>query len=383
MPWQEKHIVSLRLEFVKLASQEGVNKRELCRRFGISPKTGYKWLQRDAQGEGSPSALHDRSRRPLASPRLSATAIEQAVVRVREAHASWGGRKIARRLHDLGQAEVAPSTVTNILHRHGLIGEPASKAATAWHRFEHPAPNALWQIDFKGDFATLAGRCHALTLLDDYSRFNLTLTAGTHTGISSVQPVLQQVMRRYGMPVRLNADNGAPWGSPSAAHHGLSQLSVWLIRLGIHVSHSTPYHPQTNGKLERFHRSLNTEVIAGRSFTDQAAVQHAFDHWRDTYNCIRPHESIGMGTPVQRYRASPLTYPEVLPAIEYADGDIVLRVNAAGLIRFQGRKLRMSEALKGLPVALRADTYTDGCFDVLFCHQRFLRLDLRNPSQDD
>ena len=164
MVWTEKGTVSLRDEFVQLARQEGANRRALCRRFGISPKTGYKWLARAAQASagGHLSSLHDRSRRPHSSPARSAQAVEQAVIAVRREHPAWGARKIARRLLDLGQATIAPSTVTHILHRHGLITPEASQAATPWQRFEHEAPNSLWQIDFKGHFRTLAGPCHAL-----------------------------------------------------------------------------------------------------------------------------------------------------------------------------------------------------------------------------
>lgn len=374
MPWQENSAMSLRLEFVKLAQQEGTNVRELCRRFAVSPKTGYKWMKRAAEGSQS---LADRSRRPLSSPRLSRPELEAAVVQLRRQH-GWGSRKIAHRLLALDGTEVAPSTVTSILHRHGLIGQTASEAATPWTRFEHDAPNSLWQIDFKGDFPTLAGRCKALTLLDDHSRFNLALTALTDTGAHVVRPLLEEVFRRYGMPVQINADNGPPWGTPNAAHHGLSQLSVWLIRLGIRVSHSRPYHPQTNGKLERFHRTLKAEVLAGRSFEDLPSAQRQMDHWRPVYNLQRPHEALGMETPAQRYRVSPLAYPAELPAIEYSPGDTVVRVNAAGGFTFAGRRFRTSEALRGLPIALRPVDGQDGCFDVRFCHQRFLQLDLRH-----
>jgi len=210
MAWMEKSTVSLRQEFVWLAAQEGANKRELCRRFGISPKTGYKWLARAAD-EG-PAPLADRSRRPHTSPARSGQAIEQAVLALRQEHPAWGGRKIARRLADLGQAPLAPSTVTHILHRHGLITAQASLAARPWQRFEHDAPNSLWQIDFKGHFPTLAGRCHGLTLLDDHSRFNLLLGALSRTDTAGVQAQLTQVFRHYGLPLRINADNGPPIG---------------------------------------------------------------------------------------------------------------------------------------------------------------------------
>ena len=231
MVWTEKSTVSLREEFVHLARQEGVNRRALCRSFGISAKTGYKWLARAEQAAagGELIALRDRSRRPQTSPARSVEAVEQAVLAVRREHPAWGGRKIARRLADLGQPGAAPSTVTHILHRHGLISPDASQAATPWQRFEHNRPNSLWQIDFKGRFATLAGPCHALTLLDDHSRFNLLLQAQTKTDTAHVQPHLVEVFRRYGLPAQINADNGPPWGSPRSGGHSLrrSGSSAW------------------------------------------------------------------------------------------------------------------------------------------------------------
>jgi transposase InsO family protein len=374
--------MSLRREFVELARQPDANIRALCRRFGISPKTAYKWLSRFAQQDASADALRDRSRQPHAQPTRSAPEVEAAVVALRQAHPAWGGRKIARRLRDLGMFTVAPSTITSILHRHGLIQPAASEAARPWQRFEHPAPNMLWQIDFKGHFPTPAGKCHALTLIDDHSRFNLALDACARTDMDSIQPLLTGVFRRYGLPVRINADNGAPWGSPSLAERGLSRLSVWLIRQGIQVSHSSPYHPQTNGKLERFHRSLEAEVLAGRSFADLATAQSAFDGWRTIYNCERPHEALKLATPAQHYQPSRITYRETLPPIEYPATDIVLNVGWNGFVKFMGRQFRLSSALHRLPVGIRPDSGRDGCFEVYFCHQRFMRLDMNQPMEN-
>lgn len=376
MPWQPRALMSIKQEFVELASREGANRRELCRRFCISPKTGYALLVRHAQ-EGA-AAFSERSRRPHKSPARTPAPVEQAVIDLRTQHPSWGGRKIARRLLELGHAQVPPpSTITTILHLHGLITAQASLAAQHWQRFEHETPNALWQIDFKGDFDTASARCYPLTLLDDHSRFNLALQACPSVAARSVQPHLARVFERYGLPVRLNADNGAPWGSPRLAGHGLSELSVWLIRLGIRISHSAPYHPQTNGKIERFHRSFKTEVLAGRSFTDLRQAQHAFEHWRGVYNHERPHDSLGLDTPAKHYRPSPRRYPQTLPAIEYPSGDTVVEVKWNGEVNFQGRKLKVSNALLKLPVAFRPDPIHDGCYDVFFCHHRFMRVDLR------
>ena len=376
MPWSPRDVMSLRQEFVLLAQQPDANIRELCRRFEISPATAYKLLKRYAQQ--GPAGLANQSRRPQNSPGRTPGPIEQAIVALRQSHPAWGGRKIAARLRELGHAEVPPpSTVTSILHRHGLINPAASAAATPWQRFEHAQPNALWQIDFKGYFETPAGRCHPLTLIDDHSRFNLLLAACERTHTAAVQQALTGSFRRYGLPVRINADNGAPWGSSRAPGHGLTDLTIWLLRLGIGVSHSRPYHPQTNGKLERFHRSLKTEVLNGRSFADLQQAQLAFDDWRVVYNQQRPHEGIGMAVPVSRYRPSERVLPETLAPIEYGPDDHVLTVKWDGRVDFKGRRLKVSNALHQLPIAFRPDPEQDGCYDVYFCHQRFLQLDLR------
>lgn len=379
MPWQERNLMTLRREFVELALQQGANRRELCRRFGISPKTGYTLLARYAQ-EGA-SALQDRSRRPHHSPAQTEPALEAQVIALRQAHPAWGGRKISRRLQDLGLAEVpAPSTVTHILRRHGLLTPDEAASAAQGQRFEHAEPNALWQIDFKGHFETAAGRCHPLTLLDDHSRFNLTLSACARTDTPTVQAHLVAVFQRYGLPVRINADNGAPWGSPSASGQSLSELAIWLIRHGIRISHSRPYHPQTNGKEERFHRSLKAEVLAGRSFENLARVQAAFDRWRGVYNCERPHEALGLSTPITRYRPSARPYSATLAPIEYGPDDQVVRVGWDGKVVFKGHRLRVSSALLHLPIAFRPVAAQDGLYDLYFCHQRFMQLDLRDSA---
>jgi transposase InsO family protein len=376
MPWQPKDLMDIKREFVELALQESANRRELCRRFGIGAKAAYALLARYAQ-EGE-AAFTARSRRPHGSPLRTAAAVEAALLELRRAHPAWGGRKLARRLIELGHRDVpSPATVTAILHRHGLITPEATVAAQHWQRFEHEAPNSLWQIDFKGYFQTAQGKCHPLTLLDDHSRFNLALAACARPNTLSVRTHLTGVFERYGLPLRINADNGGPWGSPSQAAHGLSELSVWLIRLGIRVSHSAPYHPQTNGKIERFHRSLKAEVLGGRHFADLAQAQSAFEHWRGVYNCQRPHQALGMCTPVERYRSSPRAYSGQLAAIEYGPEDAVRVVGWNGAVTFQGLKLRVSNALHRLPVAFRADPLADGCFDVFFCHHRFMRLDMK------
>lgn len=377
MPWKACNTMSLRQEFVELARQEGANRRELCRRFGISSPTAYKWIKRfEEQGcEG----LADRSRRPLSSPAISPPEIEAAVIAVRTEHPAWGARKISWRLQHLGGPSVAPSTVTSILHRHSLVTPEASEAATPWKRFEREEPNALWQADFKGHFQTFEGRCSPLTMLDDHSRFNLALQACGKTATEVVQSHMTQVFRCYGLPAQINFDNGAPWGSPSAPGQ-LTALGVWLVQLGIRVSHSRPYHPQTNGKDERFHRTLDIEVLRGRCFESLEKVQQALDCWRTVYNQQRPHEALRGDTPITHYKPSKRPFPEQLSLPEYTSEDEVRTVDWNGILRFRGKRYKLSNALHRHKVGIRPKQGKDGCFEVFFAHHRCLVIDLQAPD---
>ena len=364
MPWEECNAMSRRQEFVMLANAEGANKAALCRRFGISRRVGYKWLER-YQTAGV-AGLGDRSRRPKTSPRRTPEPLEAAVVAVRLTHPAWGGRKIRRVLQNDGVSPVpAVSTVTDILHRSGLIDPAESAKHVPFIRFEHAAPNDLLQMDFKGHFAVGSGRCHPLTVVDDHSRFGVVLKAIDNERGDSVKTALTEAFRIYGLPRRMTMDNGAPWG---AAHtdHGLTPLVVWLIRLGIKVSHSRPYHPQTQGKNERFNGTLLREVIAPRQFTTMAEVQAAFDRWRDIYNHQRPHEGIALAVPADRYQVSPREFSDVLPPITYPPGVLVRRVQQQGYISFKGRILKIPKALAGYPVAIEPSLENDGVTNVRF-----------------
>jgi transposase InsO family protein len=377
MPWQEASIMSLRVEFVMLASQPGANKRELCRRFGISPKTGYKWLKR--HGAAGEAGLADASRRPVHSPFHTASQLEHAILELRDAHPAWGARKLRKVLENEGELALpSPSTIQAILLRNGRISPEESAKHEPFTRFEHERPNALWQMDFKGHFAMGQGRCHPLTVLDDHSRFNVCLRACANEQTATVQAALTDTFRRYGMPERIGVDNGAPWGD--SAEHRYTVLCVWLIRLEVRVSHSRPYHPQTLGKDERFHGTLNRELISRRTFADLQQAQAAFDPWRECYNLKRPHESLSMQTPVTRYKPSPRSFPEQLPAVHYPSGEIVRKVQANGEVCYQGRVLKVSKAFRGQPVALRPSTTQDGLIEVFFCHQKVAKWDLTIPA---
>jgi len=377
MPWKLETPMSQRKEFVSLALTDGANMSRLCHRFEISRKIGYKWLGR--YREAGEAGLADRSRRPRHSPGATQEALVAAVLAVRAAHPAWGGRKIRARLQALGWSEVpAASTITDILRRHGYIDPEESAKHKAWQRFEAETSNDLWQMDFKGHFEAAAGRCHPLTVLDDHSRYALGLEACADERGVTVKARLTGIFRRYGLPRKMLMDNGSPWGSDAA--HPYTPLTVWLLRLGVKVGHSRPYHPQTLGKDERFHRTLKAEVLQYCRGLELSRCQARLDAWRQVYNLERPHEALGMAVPMSRYRESPLTFPEQLPAMEYGPGDQVRKVQAEGWITFKGQYFRLSKAFRGEPVALRP-TVTDDLWEVYFGQHRIAGINLQEALE--
>lgn len=376
MPWPVKDLIAVRFEFVNLALQPEANIRQLCRRFEISPTVGYKWLRR-YQSNGLP-ALSDQSRRPQRSPTRTQPQIEQQVVKLRREHPAWGARKLRRRLHNLGQSQLpSTSTITGILHRHGLIGAQDSQAATAFQRFERSEPNQLWQIDFKGHFALSQGRCHPLCALDDHSRYNVLLAACSNEQQTTVQTQLIGAFRRYGLPDAVLWDNGSPWGGSGDEYTG---LDVWLMRLAVRSAHGRPYHPQTQGKEERFHRTLQAEVISRGGWSGCSDVQAAFDRWRPIYNTQRPHDSLKLETPVSRYQPSQREYPESLPPIQYAVGVEVRRADQDGRMTYRGQSYKIGHSFRHQLLGLRP-SQTDGVMEVLFLTHVVKEIDLRQPKK--
>ncbi len=374
MPWRELSVMDQRVEFVMLARQPGANRRELCRRFGISAQAAYKWLGRAAAGG---DWAVDRSRRPHESPGRTDQGLESAVLRVRDAHPAWGARKIHRCLERDGVAPPAASTIHAILVRHGRV-VPAVRSA-AHCRFEHPAPNLVWQMDFKGRFPLRDRRwCHPLTVVDDHSRYAVCLQACANEQGPTVRGHLERVLQHYGLPDAFLVDNGTPWGD--GAGQSWTKLGVWLLKLGIDVIHSRPYHPQTRGKNERFHRTLKAEVLAMQNFRSFEDAQSAFDRWRHIYNHQRPHEALGQEVPGTRYRPSHRSMPRQLADPEYQPGDIVRKVGTTkGYISFGGRLWRVGDAFRGERVAIRPLT-VDGQFGIFFGARQIASLDLREAS---
>ena len=377
MPFRERSIVSHREEFCRLATADRANIRELCRRFGVSSATGYLWLGR--YGAEGRAGLEDRSRRPLTSPGQTAEDMEARVLAVRREHPAWGGRKIRRVLEVDGACPPSASTITQILRRHQLLDGPGAGEPRAFQRFEHPEPNQLWQMDFKGHFALREGRCHPLTVLDDHSRYALEIGACANEQGLTVRERLQRVFQRHGLPWRMLCDNGPPWGTAGSAERH-TPLTVWLLDLGVGVVHGRPYHPQTQGKDERFHRTLKAEALDGRTFIDLDQAQAAFDDWRQIYNFRRPHEALDMDTPASRYRMSPRSMPGSVEPPVYGSDVHVRKVHDPGWISFKGQTFNCPRAFIGRRVALRPATQ-DGLFEVCYRSHIVTQIDLRHDAK--
>jgi transposase InsO family protein len=374
MGWREMSVADQRQEFVLLASLAGANKSALCERFGISRQTGHLWLRRFAAGE---RAFEDRSRRPLHSPRRLTDDLEARILAVRKVHPAWGARKIVAVLRRDGIAPPAASTVHAVLSRHGCIA-PESPGG-AYGTFERGAPNALWQMDFKGRVRLGCGQwLHPLTVIDDHSRFAVGLAACADQQTQTVQTRLEVTFRHHGLPEAIYVDNGSPWGGGRPGQW--TPLRLWLLKLGIETIHSKPYHPQGRGKNERFHRSLAAEVFSLAPLVGFDDAQRAFDRWRHVYNRERPHQALDFVTPAERYRPSKRAFPATLPAPSYAPGEIVRRVGTTkAFVSFRNRLWRVPGAFLGETLAIRP-RLPDGRFAICFGAHEIASFDLNDPD---
>jgi len=346
---------------------------ELCREYEISRPTAYKWLKRHELGE----TMECRNKAPLSSPSKTSPAVESSILRAREQHPRWGGRKLKAYLERKGEIGIpSASTVTAILHRHGLISAEASAAAKPWKRFEMPNPNDLWQLDFKGHFAMGdGGRCHPLTVTDDMSRYSLCISAKPNERAAGVKDSFISLFREHGLPKAVLCDNGPPWGTTGI--WGFSEFEAFMLDYGILPIHGKPSHPQTQGKEERFHRTLKTELLAMVPIRDLLHAQAEFDAFRKTYNQERPHCSLGYAVPADRYRCSDRAMPERISEWEYPEGCCVRKVNPCGYVSFGGKNIFLSEAFRGRCVALM-ETCDDGIMEVIYRNFRIAAIDIRN-----
>ena len=371
MPWLETDVRDQRIQFVIAASRPDANLTRVCAAFGISRKTGYKWLERQTAA-GSVAALADHSRRPHRSPQRTSAAVTARVIAVREWY-GWGGEKLAVVLAAEG-ITLAPRTIDRIVAREGLTRADVAPAA-APRRFAHAAANDLWQLDAKGHYPLgRRRRCHPLSVLDDHSRYAVGLYALPTLHGTGVRAALVDCFERYGVPTAMLMDHGSPWWA-TRNEAGLSALSVFLLKQGIRLRHGRVRHPQTQGKVERFHRTLGERLRWWGVPQDLAGFRHAFGEFREEYNHIRPHEALGQEPPALHFQASRRVYRPDPDPWEYPSGSDVHRVDHNAMISYAGRRFFIAEALIGEPVAcLRLE----GRVLVVFRDMFVRELDLRS-----
>lgn len=365
MPWKEHTAVDERKAFMTAWQRQEQSFSALCRYFGISRPTGYKWLER-FEAEGDPG-LEDESRAPLHQPHAMPAALRSRILELRSSHPTWGPKKLKARLEtdhpDL--AWPARSTIGDLLRREGLAQPRPARRRTLLH--EDPlahaaAPNDVWCADFKGWFLTGNGqRCDPLTITDAYSRYLLRCRAVPKTDGPHVRQIFEAAFREFGLPAAIRTDNGAPFATTGLA--GLSRLSVWWIRLGIRPERIQPGCPQQNGRHERFHETLKAETASPPKST-LSRQQARFADFQAEYNHLRPHEALGLRTPDRFYRCSARKFPPVLPELAYPFGCCLRRVSAAGHINWSCHQIYISVLLENEDVALRP--LDDGLHEVFF-----------------
>lgn len=370
MPWENRSVMKMREEFVKRVLAEEKSISALCREYGISRPTGYKWIERYREGQ----ELIDRSRRPNAIRYIQAET-EQMIVTYRQEHPAIGALKIRRILENKGYTELpCVKTINSILKRNGMISKEASQAAMPFKRFEKEYANELWQADFKGHFTMTNGeRCHPLNILDDHSRFNLCCEPMQTESFKEIKPVLIRVFEAYGMPKMLLCDNGNPWGTSQST--GYTKFEVWMMELGILTIHGRPLHPQTQGKEERFNNSMKKELLNHTTITDQEDARMKFSAYRQFYNAERPHRALNMDTPAQHYQRSEREYTAQIPVWEYPEGCELRRIKGTGFLTWKGQGYFLSEALAGKEIALKK-SQEQGCYKLLFRQFQIGRIDV-------
>jgi transposase InsO family protein len=340
MPWRTERVMDQRVEFVLRAKEGEEAIAALCREYGISRPTGYLWLYR-YHAAGSVNGLAESSRRPLKSPQRTNEKVTAAVVELRE-KTGWGGPKIAKVLGKRG-VEVAPATAQRILKRAGLVVPP--KVAKTTTRFEKAECNELVQMDFKGEYTLPDGsKSYPLSFLDDCSRYCHGLWPLASTGGAGVKQTLAGYFRAQGVPRSILMDHGTPWYSP-INRHGLTWLSVWLLKQGVVLRYSGVGHPQTQGKVERFHQTLKSRTRHRGAPTTLGEWERWAMEFRAEYNHERPHEALGMKTPAEVYQAVNLRAYEEQPREWEYTGGTVKRLNTQGMLYYRQHNYFVSEAL--------------------------------------
>ncbi len=354
MPWKETCAVEQRLQFVNAVKEQPWNFAECCRRFGVSRTTGYIWMER--YRKAGEAGLQARSRAPHSHPNAMDPGLAQRLLEVKMRYPCLGPQKVLECLQLEGYPEEllpAKSTVGELFKRNGLVQPRQRRVRSA----PHSAPlahadqaNALWSLDFKGQFRTADGRwCYPLTVSDNASRYLLVCQGLARPTEQAVWAYMEQAFRQYGLPRAIRSDNGAPFASVGLG--GLTRLAVWWIKLGIGLERIVPGHPEQNARHERMHRTLRETIAAPRA--NLAAQQRRLHWFQDYYNHARPHAALGGVPPARCYSTSPRTYPCRLREPHYPVGFKVQRVRTNGQIRWRSGYVFIAEALIGEPVALR------------------------------
>ena len=351
MPWECKTVEDQRREFAQ-AAMYCKNFSALCREFGITRRTGLKWKERYTACQ----PLTDRSRKPHTTPTRTPEEVELLILAVRAENPGWGAKTIHRVLERRGcQNLPCVKTVNNILHRYGCISPEESQKRQPYTSFEKERCNVMWQTDFEGEFRMKDNNyCYPLTILDDHSRYSLRIAPRLSTA-NVVIPVFTEVFQQYGMPDSILSDNGAQF---AGFRKGYTQFEKWLIDLDILPIHGRIKHPQTQGKIERFHRTMKHELLNHTEIADIEDAQTKFRLWQDKYNNLRPHEALGMKTPGEVYEPSQRQYESKVKEFEYGGEHHVLKVNSWGYVRFNGWQVYLSETMANQYIEFR--TSSDG-----------------------
>ena len=360
MPWKDKTVEELRKEFVE-AAESCSNFSLLCREFGITRATGYKWVKRYENEE----TLSDRSRRPNITANKTSEVIEAQIVETRTVHPGWGAKKIKVSLENKGVEMPCVKTVNNILNRYGCISKEEALKHKAFTRFEKERCNEMWQTDFKGEFKMQDGKyCFPLDIFDDHSRFVIRIKP-SESASNVVLPTFREAFYEYGMPDSVLSDNGAQF---AGFRQGFTQFEKWLMNHDILPIHGRIKHPQTQGKIERFHRAMNQELLNHYTPKDISDAERVFNDWRNCYNNERPHEALGMKCPSDIYVPSERTYRDQVDKYEYSGKYHVIKVNNWGYVRFDRWQIYLSETMIDERIEFRPNPNGD---TFIACYRNF------------
>lgn len=369
MPWMERRVKMLREDFIAQSEKEDSNISALCKEFGISRKTGYKWIKRHKES----GSVEDQIRKPKTSRSKTDEKIEKLILEIRQERPGWGARKIQAFLCRKGYEMPCVRTVNNILKRNGLISLEASLARKPFKRFEREQNNELWQADFKGDILMLDGdRCYPLTILDDHSRYAL-LIEPRHDQKDVLQSFIP-VFRQYGLPEAILTDNGRNF---AGLKNGYTLFERALMDQDILPIHGRVRHPQTQGKIERFHRSMENEVLKPHRPLNFAEASEILEQWKGVYNFERPHEALGDRCPAQVYTPSQRSYLEKVQPYDYGSHYHLIKINNWGYLRFADFQIYISETFRDTRVQL---VPSEGDDSVLVCYRNFIvaKIDVTN-----